>query len=283
MTQACLGCGSDMEVLEPGFFYHPLCIPPFTPVPGMNGMSFSDLEIRDDLTEIIFWAQRHARRSQQVSLGASEVGQECTRRLAYRMAGVDAVNTHPDPWPAIVGTATHSWMEEAVTSYQAAHGIDDWMTEVSVYPSELVSGHTDLYDRRRFTVLDYKFPGVDQFRKLRTEGPSQQYRVQVQLYGLGHVRAGRRVDRVGIVALNRAGWLKDMWVWTVPFDQAAAEAALQRIYDVGTDLLGLLDRHGASAYAEVPATASRLCTWCPWFNKDVKVASTRGCPGYKAS
>lgn len=279
----CLGCGKIMVVLEPGFHYHPLCIPTFTPIPGMKGMSFFELEIRDDLVDIIRWAQNNSDRSQQVALGASEVGQECDRRLAYRMAAVPEVNVTMDPWPAIVGTAVHGWMEDAVNRYQQVHGIDDWATEMEVWASDLVKGHTDLYDKRRFAVLDYKFPSPDNFRKLKADGPSVQYQVQVQLYGLGHVRAGRRVDRVGLVVASRSGWLKDLWVWTVPFDQAAAEAALQRIYTLGGSLLASLENVGGQAYADVPASASRLCTWCPWFNRDLSKASERGCPGYKAS
>jgi hypothetical protein len=272
----CRKCGTIIASDWPGE-WHVGCYPDFERMPGFD-MTCFDVELREDLIEIALWAQRHSRRSQQVALGCSEAGHDCDLRLAYRMAGMPAVHHGGDPWPAIVGTATHSWWEQAIADYQGTHSIDRWVSELEVHPSPIVQGHTDLYDAEKFLVLDFKFPSSDNIKKMRLNGPSAQYVTQVQLYGLGHVQAGRRVDRVGIVALGRQGWLKDMWVWTVPFDRGVADAALQRIYDLGDRMmkLGLPD---SGVWEEIERSPARLCSWCPYWNRDEKTAGANGCPG----
>jgi hypothetical protein len=260
--------------------YHVGCYPDFEIMPGFNMTGF-DLELKEDLTEVIIWANNHSHRSQQVSLGCSEVGQECDLRLAYRMAGMAgmaAVHNGGDPWPAIVGTSIHSWMEQAVNDFQGVHGTKRWLTELSVYPSAIVAGHTDLYDTQTASVLDYKFPSPDNLRKYKTDGPPTQYVTQVQLYGLGHERAGRPVKRVGLVALGRQGWLKDMWVWTTEYDREHALAAVQRIFALGDKMIALgLPESGA--WKEIERSPTRLCSWCPMWNRDAKEPGADGCPG----
>lgn len=277
--QLCQECQQPMELLEPGFFFHPNCIPAFTPVPGMHGMSFYDLEIKEDFIEIIRWSNKNARRSQQVKLGCSEVGHDCDRRIAYTMAGIKGPNNHTDQWPAIVGTSIHAWMAEAFEQYQQVHGLKQWLMELEVHPSPLIGGHSDLYDSERQLVLDWKFPSPDNLKKMRENGPSAQYMTQVQLYGLGNILAGRPVTRVGVVALGRQGWLKDMYVHTVEFDRGAAEAALQRVYDLGNQLISLDILNQPGAWAQIPASPSRLCLWCPFYARGTRSASDTGCPG----
>lgn len=270
----CRKCGAIITGDWPGE-YHVGCYPDFEKMPGFD-MTGYDLELREDLIEIILWAQRHSRRSQQVALGCSEVGHGCDRRLAYRMAGMEPVHHGGDPWPAIVGTSIHTWLENAINDFQAVHGTKEWFTEMEVYPSPLVKGHTDLY--RQGLVLDLKNPSSDNMKKLRADGPSEQYVTQVQLYGLGHERAGRLVERVGIVALGRQGWLKDMFVWTTAYDRQHALDALQRIYDLGDKLIAL-GLPASSRWKDVPAQPTRLCSWCPWWNRNLSEPSENGCPG----
>lgn len=274
----CLKCGTVITPEWPGP-YHVGCWPDFERMPGFDMTGF-DLELKEELTEVALWAARHSRRSQQVALGCSEVGHTCDLRLAYKMANVPSTSNSPDPWPSIVGTAIHTWMEVAVNEYQRVHELADWQTELEVHPSPLVAGHTDLYHRRHGLVLDWKFPSPDNLKKMRAEGPSEQYMTQVQLYGLGHEQAGRPVSRVGIAALGRQGWLKDMYVHTVPYDRAQAEKALERVYALGAMLIdkAVPER---DAWDEVPREPTRLCAWCPWYNPESQRPSSLGCPGHK--
>lgn len=274
-AKLCRACGVMITGDWPGE-WHVGCYPDFEIMPGFDMTSF-DLEIKHDLDSVIRWADNSRGRSTQVALGVSEVGQECELKLAYRMAAMPAVHNGGDPWPAIVGTAIHAWVEQAVNDYQAIHGISQWFTEMEVFPSPLVMGHTDLYHRDGL-VLDLKFPSADNLRKMKADGPSIQYVTQVQLYGLGHEKAGRPVTRVGIVAAGRQGWLKDLWVHTIPYDRDYALAALQRIYDIGEKMISL-DLPESGAWHEIERSPTRLCTWCPHWNRNETVPSARGCPG----
>ena len=277
-SKTCLKCGT---VMEPEWAkaadYHVGCYPDFVIMPGFEMTGF-DLGLKEDLTEIVLWANNNAHRSLQVGLGCSEVGQECDLRLAYRMGNMPAVHNGGDPWPATVGTAIHAWMERAVNDFQAIHGISRWLTELEVYPSLIVAGHTDLYDSETATVLDWKFPSPDNLKKMKTNGPSAQYVTQVQLYGLGHERAGRPIKRVGLACLGRSGWLKDLWVWTTEYDREHALGAIKRIYDIGDKMmtLGLPD---SDMWQEIPRSPTRLCSWCPMWNRDTKEPGAHGCPG----
>ena len=257
--------------------YHVTCWPDFEAMPGFDMTSY-DLEVKEDLIEIVLWAARHSKRSQQVALGVSEVGQECDLRLAYRMADMPAAHNGGDPWPAIVGTSIHTWMEVAIRDYQGVHGISEWFTEMEVWPSPLVLGHNDLYHASRGLILDWKFPGRTNMANMRKEGPSLQYRIQVQLYGLGQRRAGRKVERVGIAALGREGWLKDLYVHTEPFDEDMALKALDRIETLGSKMIAL-GLPESPMWQEIDRSPTRLCSWCPMWNRNETVPSSKGCPG----
>jgi len=277
-AKLCRKCGtvieSDWAVQAD---YHVGCFPDFDVMPGFE-MSGFDIGLKEDLTEIVIWANNNARRSLQVGLGCSEVGQECDLRLAYRMANMPAVHHGNDSWPATVGTAIHAWMEQAVNDFQGVNGVRRWLTELEVFPSLIVAGHTDLYDIETSTVLDWKFPSPDNLKKMRTSGPPLQYVTQVQLYGLGHENAGRPVKRVGLVALGRQGWLKDMWVWTTEYDREHALGAIKRIHTIGARMIELgLPESGA--WQEIERSPTRLCSWCPMWNRDQKEPGARGCPG----
>lgn len=256
--------------------WHVGCYPDFEIMPGFEMTSF-DIGLKERLTEIIQWGQNNSDRSKQVALGCSEVGQECELRLAYRIANMPPLNW-PDSWPAIVGTSIHAWMEKAVNDFQAIHETKSWLTELAVYPSTIVAGHTDLYDIDTASVLDWKFPSPDNLKKMRANGPSPQYITQVQLYGLGHERAGRPVKRVGIAALGRQGWLKDLWVHTVDYDRQHALDAVQRIFTLG-DKMMKLELPDSGAWQSIERSPTRLCSWCPYWNRDQKQPGANGCPG----
>jgi hypothetical protein len=282
----CSICGQEMTVYEPGQVQHPSC----GPVPV--GVTFAEpagsLEgeaalIKRELTDVILFADATSERSQQLAVGPSELGDPCDRRLGYRLAGFDAIN-NTDPWPAIVGTAVHSWLEAAVTSYNAFTGTANYLTELTVHPNDLVIGHSDLYDVRREMVIDWKTVNTKNMAKFREEGPSDSYITQVNLYGLGQIRAGRPVKKVCLVCLPRAGWLGDAWVWVDDYDENIALEALDRMYALGATLLDLDVLNNPYRWAQVPATPSRLCGWCPFYRQgslpDGKGADDDGCPGW---
>lgn len=241
-----------------------------------SGISPFDQELRQALTEVILWADANASRSQQIDIGPSELGDLCERKLTYRMAGAHPVNTRKDPWPAIVGTAIHEWLEKAVNKYQDVAGAQRWLTELTVTPNPLVTGHSDLYDTWTHTVIDWKTKGEKPMKEFRAHGPSPDHIAQVNLYGLGQIRAGRKVERVALVALPRSGWLAGMAVWSAPYDPRIAEAALARMETVGRKGIELGVQQNPDAFLQVPASPSYLCSFCEWYAPDR--VSGIGCP-----
>lgn len=239
--------------------------------------------LKRDLQDIILWNERSSPRSRQRAIGPSEVGDPCDRRIAYRIAGVDPVNVEGDPWPAIVGTSIHAWLERAVTRYQRERGDQGWLTEARVRPNDMVSGSSDLFHVPSGTVVDWKTTNAETIKKLNRGGaPSPAYVTQINLYGLGHERAGREVKNVCLVYLARSGWLNDAFVWHAPYDREIATKALDRLYRIGFQLIDLdIERHPEN-FASILPTAGDGCVWCPMFNRDMDPeisASQLGCPG----
>lgn len=170
-------------------------------------------------------------------------------------------------------------MQETIDEFEITHGLKRFRTEVKVSPDVVIpNGTTDLYWQDKALVLDFKFPGTDPMAKLRNEGISQRYLWQLMLYGLGHIRAGRPVTHVGIVAMCRGGWLKDMWVKIIPYDESVARMAIQRVYSIGNlvDKEGVLD--DPSRWSRIKATPSRMCGYCRMYRTGGDADGT-GCPG----
>lgn len=253
-------------------------------------MEFSPLDpnpaaaiLKRDLENIVLWTERESPRSRQRAIGPSEVGNPCDRRIAYRIAGTERVNTFGDPWPAVVGTAIHGWLEEAITRFQRTNGDQGWLTEVRVAPDDMVQGRSDLFHLPTGTVIDFKTSGSDKIRALhRGASPVPEYITQINLYGLGHERAGRAVKHVALVYYPRAGWLNDAFVWHAPYDRNIALAALERLYAIGFNLLDLDVENHPDSFSAIKATGGDNCVWCPMFSRDMDpttVASVKGCPG----
>lgn len=241
------------------------------------------MELKQELSEIILWNERTSPRSLQRAIGPSELGAACDRQVAYRIAGSEPVNIWSDPWPAIVGTAIHNWLEVAINRYQQQVGDRGWLTELNVQPDPIVRGRSDVFNRITGTVLDHKSTGATTMRKLhKGEPPSPGYITQIHLYGLGHERAGRQVNRVALIYYPRSGWLDDAFVWQEPYNRDIAMKALDRMYRIGFQLLDLDIENNPSAFQLVTATPGDACVWCPMFNKSLDpdvTASEKGCPG----
>lgn len=278
----CRKCGLNIAESLGDIPFHPIsCWPDHEPLPD-TGVTPFNMELKEELRQIVSWADSHSPRSQQVALGCSEVGNECDRRLAYRMAGIAPVTRSGfgDSWPAIVGTAIHAWMERAVNGFQTMEGTCDWLTEVAVQPHPILLGHCDLYSKSRKLVLDLKTKSPDNMKKFKIEGIQQDHRIQIHLYAKGMIELGYEVERVGLVALPRSGWLRDAIVLTEPYDPNILPWVLQRLQRLA-QLHAEHDIDNIPAnWEQIPANPSRLCGWCPWYRRDAITGATdKGCPG----
>jgi hypothetical protein len=239
-------------------------------------------QLRDDLVGVIRWYDAQSSRSQQQDIGPSEIGSECDRFLAYRLLNWPEVNTMTDPWPAIVGTAIHLWLEAAFMRFRETSGVDRWDTETTVHPDPFIRGHMDLFDNWLFTVIDWKTLGVTKMRAWQKNGPTEKQKDQVNLYAKGKVEAGARVEKVCLVGLPRAGWLEDIEVWVDDYSPERAQAALDRLYGVGKTTLDLDIVSNPERFNLIEATPD-MCSFCPFFqpkNRDSSaIADASGCPG----
>lgn len=238
--------------------------------------------LKRELTEIVLWNERESPRSKQVAIGPSELGVACDRRIAYKLANIPVVNDLSDPWPAVVGTAVHNWLESAVNGFQAVNGDRGWLTEMHVFPDPLVQGHSDVYNSRKKMIVDYKTAGTEVMRKVKKGQIPEGYIKQIQIYGLGHVLAGRPVERVALAFFPRSGWLDDMYVWQAPYDESVARGALDRMYQIGYKLLDLEIENNPHRFEQIDATPGDDCAFCSWLSRTAEpdVAATQfGCPG----
>lgn len=170
-----------------------------------------------------------APRSQQRTIGPSEIGAPCEHCLAAKLAGWD--RTQDAAWLPAIGTAVHEWLDVAFTL--ANHPTFRWTTEKRVMVGHIqgaeIWGHTDLFDHDTQTVIDHKIVGKSTLDQARRHGPSAQYRAQAHLYGQGWVNAGQPVAVVAIAYLPRnAVSLDSAVLWHEPFDPQVAHEALDR-------------------------------------------------------
>lgn len=224
----------------------------------------------DTFKQVVRDYEKSRPRSLQTAIGPSEAGTPCDRRLGYRMLGVSPCNNSSDPWAPIVGTAVHSWLEQAFTAAGPR-----WETEQRVTLPGYFSGTCDLYDRDEGDVWDHKVLGVTTLKALKKDGPSPVYRAQVQFYGCGMALAGNPVNNVGIIAWSRSGQLKDAITWSEPYNEPLVEALLGR-YDAIRTTVALL---GVDALALL-ATTDAKCTWCPFYMPGVTEIEG-ACPGHE--
>jgi hypothetical protein len=188
-----------------------------------------------ELRTIIEAAIEHQPRSLQLAIGPSELGNECERCLAHKLAGTP--ESRDAAWLPFIGTAVHEQLEQIILAHEntrASLGMPGrFLTENRVTVGQVggvaITGSTDLFDTHTGTVIDWKCVGTTTLRKAKGSGASTVYRRQAHLYGKGWQDAGYTVNTVLIYFLPRnAVSLADGCPWAEPYDRADAEATLQR-------------------------------------------------------
>lgn len=233
--------------------------------------------LKEQITTVILKAESSSPRSQQTELGASDLSNPCDRYLAYKMMGVPGRND-ADPWPAIVGTGIHWWLEDAINS----EGPDGWMTEHVLPLGDGIISHGDLFLSEQGWVVDHKSAGKDRMNEVVKNGPPQRYINQVNIYGLGYELQGYSVNKVALVFYPRAGRLKDIWTWVGPYQPEVAFAALDRVPRIADQIRNLDLAANPHRWEQVDATPTHDCGYCPFYNVErtpEQGASYDGCPG----
>jgi hypothetical protein len=233
-----------------------------------------------ELRDVVITADAVRPRTTQVALGASDLGQPCLRRLAYRLMDEPRFNDHQtSTWAAIVGTAVHVSLADAFATANQRLGRIRYLVEQRVEIRGDIKGTSDLYDFDRATVIDNKVVGISTLKNCRLNGISDEYRVQVHGYGKGYRKLGLPVEHVAIAFYPRAHDIADLHVWSEPYDETVIDDALDR-HDKLVSLIDELDvEHHPGHYRLVPATPGRICMYCPWFKAGPDTGTGVTCPG----
>jgi hypothetical protein len=269
----CVICNTPLDPANYPAVSHPTCI--MFAEPGTEN-PFTVM-LKSELIDLVLKHEKRNPRNHQRFIGPSEIGDPCDRRIGYRIAGITGVND-PDPWPSIVGTAVHTWLQQAV-DFADAPG---WIAERTLHIDQFIEGHSDLYSEPLQTVIDWKTMGPRVLKKTKEEGPAPGYVIQAHIYGYGYEQAGFTVRRVALACLSRAGWLKDMYLWVADYDRSIAEGALNRLYQLAKQLLDLDILNESHRWEQMPAVPSNECGWCPYYDpgRDLdRGADETGCPG----
>jgi hypothetical protein len=257
------------------------------------------------------WAQRYAAelrriwhaeaaeapRTLQQHLGPSELGVECDRQVAGKLAALPTTNHVVDPWPSTRGRALHNHAEKVFDLDNLRQGFERWKTERKVTPHPEHPGTADLYDGAEYCVVDHKFLGESSMAKIRRRpanaldlsGPPRKYVGQLNLYGLGYLLEGFVVRRIVIAAYPAtAGSLDGLYVWEHRFATDDGQihpenlALLHEIFDDTArrkaQAAGIVA--GRLRLEDVPAVPDTdECYFCPFYRPQAARDSGPGCPG----
>ena len=199
-------------------------------------------------------------RSKQTEVGPSELG-GCRRKVWYRLNGRQTTNHNELKLAAIMGTAIHNAIEEAIK--QIDPDGKKYLVETDVEYNGM-KAHIDLYIPETGDVVDWKTVKV----KNLSYFPTQQQRWQVQVYGylIDKSRSGNP-RTVNLVAIARDGDERDVKVHSEPYDPKIAEEALNWLAAIKE-----------SAVAPEPERDPSYCRfYCRYFDESGKV----GCTGIK--
>lgn len=207
---------------------------------------------RNTLLEMITLSIRNQPRSQQKTIGPSEIGDPCDHCLAARLAGWTR-NEPSVAWLPFIGTAVHALLEDMFNS-----PADGFLTErrvtVGTILGQPISGSTDLWiehvggtDTAGMTV-DWKIVGKSTLDKIKRTGePTGTYRAQAHLYARGWNHAGKPTSHVAIFYLPRnAMSLADAVFWSEPYDEQIAIDALARAERIARSLQALEEALGTA-------------------------------------
>jgi len=217
-------------------------------------------------------ASANAPRSKQRSIGPSEVGGDCYRKIGYRLLGVESTN-QPDTWLATIGTAVHAWLADQYSNLNLTLEKPRYLIEHRVEVTDELGGSVDLFDMERELVIDWKVVGDSSLKRYKSLGIGQQYRTQAHLYAYGLLRAGYSVRDVAIVFLPRGGSLRSMYIWTEPFNLEIAVAGIKKL-----DSVKQVVRTGGIDSLKVLQAIDSFCHYCPFYLPGSTDVLT-GCPG----
>lgn len=232
------------------------------------------LEEPQDVLDVIRRAIIGAPRAQQQALGPSEYG-GCERKLGHRLA-FGKNNDQPlisadSQWRPTVGTAGHAWLSEVFGGAMADTG-GRWLTDVAV--TMPIAGTLDLFDTMNGRVIDFKFSGEAVRAKAAKGEVSDRYEVQLDLYALGMMAAGHRVESVALLFLPPNGSLSEAVWYSRPVNIARALTAIERHNRVRSLLANVARNEDIATVLDGLEATEDYCSGCAALGKYCKGAET---------
>ena len=199
-------------------------------------------------------------RSTQRQVGPSELG-GCRRKVWYRLNDQPETNENELKLAAIMGTAIHATIEEALALADPTG--EKYVVETEVEYNGM-KAHIDLWIPETGDVVDWKTVKV----KNLSYFPSTQQRWQVQVYGYLLEKSGKGKPRnVNLVAIARDGDERDVRIHSEAYDPAIAEEALNWLSAIKES-------------AEVPEP-EKDPNYCKFYCKYYDATGEMGCVGLK--
>jgi hypothetical protein len=163
-------------------------------------------------------------RSRQAVIGISEVGMDCRKCVARKLA--QKPRTPDGSWFPFIGTAVHDQLEQGF----AERWPDEYHLEnrlhVHSYKGLELGGSCDMAaiinDGKNVIVNDWKVVGQTALKEAANGKIKNQYRIQAMLYGLGWVKKGYAVTHVSLTFLPRDVDLPNAQVVMLRYDEALA-------------------------------------------------------------
>jgi CRISPR/Cas system-associated exonuclease Cas4 (RecB family) len=219
-------------------------------------MGKTAVDIKELLIKALHEKENKRGRSTQVQIGPSELG-GCRRKVWYRLNGQPETNDNEVKLAAIMGTAIHTAIENALADNQEV------LLEKTVEFGGM-KAHVDCFIPGTGDVVDWKTVKV----KNLSYFPSEQQRWQVQVYGYLIDKSGLgKVQNVNLVAIPRDGDERDILVHSEPYDEAIALEALNWLEAIRTT-------------QEAPAP-ERHESYCKSYCKFYDASGEMGCVGIK--
>lgn len=169
-------------------------------------------------------------RSHQRQIGISEVGSDCRKCVARKLAQV--YKKPEGSWYPFIGTAVHDALEKGFASRWPEQYHLENRLQVHEYKGLVLGGSCDMAaiaPNGVIIVNDWKVVGKTALNDAAKGKIKEQYRIQAMLYGLGWKIKGEEVSHVALTFLPRDEKLEQAQVVMLRFDEQVARDALAKL------------------------------------------------------
>ncbi len=179
----------------------------------------------------------------QTQVGPSELG-GCRRKVWYRLNDQPETNENELKLAAIMGTAIHATIEEAIRSIDPK-GEKYWVETAVEYSG--MKAHIDLFIPETGDVIDWKTVKKQNLSYF----PSEQQRWQVQVYGY-------LISKSGLGKVQNVNYQTQLYAKAVEFRNALATQTPPTLQGEDSDALAQVVPQTSEEWAQADTSLDRL-------------------------